>query len=149
MKEDCKKGHVRAPRQSTRRQRTFSGKKRAYAKKEVAKVYGGKKVDDVWMRRTNEELSELYGEPSITNVVRASRMRWLGHVSRLDASRPTNQVLTKGITGRRRRGRPRTEWLQAVEADLKKIEIKDWHKRTGNRKEWRTICNQAMGLLGS
>lgn len=120
-----------------------------FERKVLRRIYGGKKVGDLWIRRTNAELMEMYGEPSITSLVRAQRIRWLGHVARLQNERPTKQVLTGGITGRRQRGRPRSTWIHKVESDLDEIGVKDWRRQTGNRKKWKKISYKAMGLLGS
>ncbi|CAH1110661.1 unnamed protein product [Psylliodes chrysocephalus] len=75
----------------------------------LRKIYGGNKVDNVWLRRTNVEINKFCREPSIKTVARAQRIRLLEHVARLTDERPTKQVLTGKITGRRRRGRPPTK----------------------------------------
>jgi hypothetical protein len=50
-----------------------------FERKVLRKIYGGKKIGQIWERRTNKEILELYGEPSISSVARVQRMRWLGH----------------------------------------------------------------------
>jgi hypothetical protein len=40
---------------------------------------------------------ELYGEPSISSVARVQRMRWLGHVARLNDDIPTKQALMREL----------------------------------------------------
>ena len=45
----------------------------------------------VW-RRMNHEFAELYGDPSILTVVKAGRIRLLGHVMRMPDSFPTKKV---------------------------------------------------------
>jgi hypothetical protein len=97
-----------------------------FERKVLRKIYGGKKIGQIWERRTNKEILELYGEPSISSVARVQRMRWLGHVARLNDDVPTKQALMKGITGRRKRGRPRSQWIQMVEGDLKEVGMVDW-----------------------
>jgi hypothetical protein len=62
---------------------------------------------------------------------------------------PTKQALMRGINGRKKRGRPRSQWMQMVEGDLNEVGMVDWRGQTGNRAEWRRKCNQAMSLLGS
>jgi hypothetical protein len=80
----------------------------------------------VWERRSNKEILELYGQQSISNVARVQSMRWLGHVARVNDDIPTKQALMRGITGRRKRGRPRSQWIQMVEGDLNEVGMVDW-----------------------
>jgi hypothetical protein len=92
-----------------------------FEKNKLRKIYRGKKIGQVWERRTNKEILEMYGEPSISNVARVQRMRWLGHVARVNDDIPTKQASMRGITGRRKRGRPRSKWIQMVERDLNEV----------------------------
>jgi hypothetical protein len=62
-------------------------------------------------------------------------MRWLGHITRLNDNVPTKQALMRGIIGRRKRGRPRSHWIQMVEGNLKEVEMVDWRGQTVNRAE--------------
>jgi hypothetical protein len=38
-----------------------------------------------------------------------------------------------------RKGRPRMRWLDDVESDLKKIEVKGWKEKIRDRKQWRLV----------
>jgi hypothetical protein len=35
-------------------------------------------------REIQEELEDLYKEPNIVNVIKSSRLRWAGHVARIN-----------------------------------------------------------------
>jgi hypothetical protein len=94
-----------------------------FEKNKLRKIYRRKKIGQVWERRTNKEILEMYGEPSISNVARVQRMRWLDHVARVNDDIPTKQASMRGITGRRKRGRPRSKWIQMVERDLNEVEM--------------------------
>jgi hypothetical protein len=48
--------------------------------------------------------------------------------------------------GRRKRGKPRTRWIENVEDDLRKMVIKRWRLRTADRREWRGLCEAARVL---
>jgi hypothetical protein len=37
-----------------------------------------------WRKLYNEELSDLYSLPNIVRVVKSRRMRWAGHVARME-----------------------------------------------------------------
>jgi hypothetical protein len=38
-----------------------------------------------WRKLHNEELHGLYSSPSVVRVLKAMRMRWVGHVARMGA----------------------------------------------------------------
>lgn len=45
-------------------------------------VFGGRRISELVLRRTNDELMELLGEMDIRHVIKVQRLRWLGHVER-------------------------------------------------------------------
>jgi len=56
-------------------------------------------------------------------VIRERRMRWLGHVARMDEVRIPKQALHSEVAGfKRRPGRPRMNWRDVVKKDLQRIE---------------------------
>jgi hypothetical protein len=50
--------------------------------------------------------------------------------------------------GRRRRGRPRKRWLDDLEEDLRKIEVKGCRRKAEDREEWRNVVKKAEALHG-
>ena len=55
----------------------------------LRRVFGPKRdeVTGEWRKLHNEELSDLYSLPNIVRVVKSRRMRWAGHVARMDEGR--------------------------------------------------------------
>ena len=52
----------------------------------MLRVFGPKR-DEVtrgWKKLRNEELSDMYSLPNIVRVVKSRRMRWAGHVARME-----------------------------------------------------------------
>jgi hypothetical protein len=45
-----------------------------------------------WRKLHNEELNDLYS-PNIVCVIKSRRMRWVGHVSRMEEKRDVYRVL--------------------------------------------------------
>jgi hypothetical protein len=57
-------------------------------------VFGPKRdeVTGEWRKLHNEELNDLYSVPYIVRVVKSRRMRWAGHVARMEED-------TQGVGG--------------------------------------------------
>ena len=87
-----------------------------------------------WLRRilgitwkqkvTNEEVRKRTGMGSLLNMLRRNRLRWLGHVHRMNNNRLPKQALQwSPRKGKRRRGRPRKNWKTTDTDDLRALEM--------------------------
>ena len=56
-------------------------------------------------------------------MITSRRLRWAGHVAKMEESRITFKMLTGIPTGNRRLGRPRRRWECSIRMDLKEIGI--------------------------
>jgi hypothetical protein len=56
-----------------------------------------------WRKRYIRELEELYNEPNIVNVIKSSRLRWAGHVVRMDDNELPKEILWTNPGGQRGR----------------------------------------------
>jgi hypothetical protein len=68
------------------------------------------KIDEVtggWRKLHNEELHILYSSPSIIRMIKSRRMRWAGHVARMDEKRNADRILV-GKPERKRPGKTKT-----------------------------------------
>ena len=61
-------------------------------------------------RLHNEELHSFYRSPNIVRVIKSTRLRWAGHVARIEEGRSDFKILTGKPTGKRPLGRPRRRW---------------------------------------
>ena len=61
--------------------------------------------------RTGQEIAE--------NTVREGRMKWYGHISRINKERWPSIVHNWKPTGKRPVGRPKQRWMDNIEKDLK------------------------------
>jgi hypothetical protein len=69
----------------------------------------GPKRDEVtreWRKLHSEELNDLYSSPSIFRLIKSRRMRWAGHVARMEERRVVYRVLVGKPEGKRPLGRP-------------------------------------------
>jgi hypothetical protein len=53
------------------------------------------------------EIGELIGAADIVRFIKAQRIKWLGHIQRMDQARPTRKLLDWKAMGTRPVGRPR------------------------------------------
>jgi hypothetical protein len=65
----------------------------------------------------------LYYSLNIVRVIKWRRIRWEGHVARMEERRGVYRVLVRKPEGKRRNGRPRRVWEYNINMDLRKW---DW-----------------------
>jgi hypothetical protein len=88
----------------------------------LRRISGSKRDENgEWRMLHNEELHSLYGSPNIVRVIRSRRLRWAGHVARMEESRSALKMLTGTSTEKRPLGRPRRRWEENIGMDLKEI----------------------------
>jgi hypothetical protein len=63
----------------------------------------------------------------------------------MEEQRDPKKALEGKPGGRRKRGKPRTRWIDNVE-DLRKLAMKRWRLRTADSRKWRGICEAARVL---
>ena len=54
----------------------------------------------VIQRLHNEELNTLYRSPNIVRMIKSRRLRWAGHVAKMEKGRSAFKILTGKPTGR-------------------------------------------------
>jgi len=69
----------------------------------------------------NEELNDLYSSPNTVRVIKSRRMRWAGHVARMDEERGVYSVLVGKPEGKRPLGRPRCTWVYNIRIDFQEV----------------------------
>ena len=72
---------------------------------------------------SNEELYRKTKSRSVVHVleIRRHRIRWLGHILRMDPNRIPKVALRWTPPGKRKQGRLKTTWRRTVMAELKEI----------------------------
>jgi hypothetical protein len=66
-----------------------------------------------WRKLYNEELHNLYSSPNTIRMIKSRRMRWAGHVARME-TRNAYTILVGKSNGKRLLGRPRRKWVDNI-----------------------------------
>jgi hypothetical protein len=101
-----------------------------------------------WRKLYNEELQNLYSSPSIIRIIKARRMRWAGHVARMEEKRNVYRLLVGKPEGKRPLGRQRCRWIDNIKMDLLEIGVNvvDGIGLAQVRHRWRALVNSVMKL---
>ena len=112
-------------------------------RKVVRRIYGGINENGLWRVRNNKEINDILQGQDIVKFIKAQRIRWLGHVMRMDAERMPKAVYKTKMEGQRKRGRPRSRWGDEIEKDLREMGINNWRSKAQDREKWRGIVREA------
>ena len=72
-----------------------------------------------WRRLHKEGGCSFYRSPNIVRMVKSRRLRWAGHVARMEEGRSPFKILTDKSTGKILLESPRSRWEDSIEIDLK------------------------------
>ena len=103
---------------------------------------------NLWRRRYNHELRELCREPDIVRTIKINRLRWLGHVQRMNENRIPKKLMNTKTEGKRSAGRPKARWYDAALANLRTIKVTSWQTLAADRPGWRSMLEKAKTLNG-
>ena len=90
----------------------------------------------------------LYRSSDIVRVIKSGRLRWAGHVAKMEEGRSAFKIFTGTPTGKRPLERPRRTWEDNIRLDLKEMGIntRNWVDTVQDRDYWRTHMNPALNL---
>ena len=123
---------------------------RMFENKVVRKIFGAKKeeITGEWRKLHNAELNALYFSPNIIRNLKSRRLRWAGHVARMEQFRNAYRVLVGKPESKRRLGRPRRRWEDSIKMDLREVccDPSDWLALAEDRDQWRAYVRVVMNL---
>ena len=116
----------------------------------LRRIFGPKRdgVKGEWRKLHNEELNDLYCSPNIVRVIKSRRMRWEGHVARMEEGRGVHKVLVGKPEGKRPLVRPRRRWNDNIKMDLQEVGrgCVYWMELTQDRGRWRALVSTVMNF---
>jgi hypothetical protein len=117
-------------------------------RKIVRRIYGPINEGESWRIRTNKEIEDILEGANIVKFIKSLRLRWCGHIERMNNERMPEKIMTTKMEGTRKRGRPRKRWIDEAEEDLKIMGIRNWHAVAKDLQEWRKTVLEAKGHDG-
>ena len=73
----------------------------------------------------NVDIRERTGFPKLQDKIETSKLKWYGHMMRMEEYRVPKRIFMEKIPGRRPRGRPRKRWIDTVKESIEKTEVKE------------------------
>ena len=106
----------------------------------LGSVYDNEKEN--WRILTNEKIYANIKKPIITETIRLHRLRWFGHVQRMEENRIPKRALYMNLETRPR-GSPRKRWLDEVREDGRMVGGEEWQEKVYDREEWKRLLRTA------
>ena len=86
--------------------------------------------------------------PNIGRVIKSRRLRWAGHVARMEDCRIVFKIIAGKPKGNKPFGRPKHRWEDNIRMDLEEIGIntRNLLDSAQNRDYWKAFVNAALNL---
>lgn len=91
-------------------------------------------------QKTEEEIYEIYQEPTIDADVKSRRLQLLRHIERIIGDRTAWKIAYKRKT---------KETLEKVTSNLGETQVKNWKSKARNRKLWKKVTNIVLYMHSS
>jgi hypothetical protein len=136
-------------------------------RKILRRIYGPICEEATWKSRYNEELYRLYDETDLVTTIKITRLRWAGHVVRMQDNLPCKKITLDKPEGRRRAGRPDLgwmdgwmdgvmrdaerlgdRWMDGVMRDAERLGVRNWRIKARDKDGWRRLLESAKTLHG-
>ena len=123
---------------------------RLFENRVLRRIFGPKRdgVTEELRKLHNEDLNDLYSSPNIVRVIKSRRLRWAGHVTRMEEGRGVHKVLVGKPEGKRPVGRPRRRWEDNIKMDLEEVGrgCGDRMELAQDRDRWRALVSAVMNF---
>ena len=95
----------------------------------------------------NTEVMDRAGLLTMYTLLRQCRMRWIGHVRRIEDGRIPKDILYGELAvGKRPRGHPQLRYKDVCKRDMRALEIdpKSWEDVAADRSSWRCLLHKQL-----
>jgi hypothetical protein len=80
--------------------------------------------------------------------IKAQRIRWLGHVKKMEAGAMPRGMMEGRLFIGSRKGGPSLRWMDDVAADLRAMKIRQWKEKAEDREQCRLVVKEAKAHPG-
>jgi hypothetical protein len=93
---------------------------RGFRKKVLGRIFVSTrcKVTGKWIKIYIMKLNYQYFSPNIFMVIKSKRMRWVGHLARMEERSGMYRILVVKLEGERPLERPKCRWVYNIKMDL-------------------------------
>ena len=127
--------------------RAATSKLESFNNKCLRRVLGITRAQQRVSHITSAEVRKRFGiEELLEDVIAAKRLRWIGHVARMDDTRLPKQLLFGWLPHHRPAHGTKQRWRDKVRKDLKTFGIDEgrWFHVAQDRREWRALCREGL-----
>jgi len=89
-----------------------------FERKNLRRIFGSTKENEIWRIKTNEELDKLMKHKNIVNYIKAERLSWFGHVQRMPDTRTIKKIFNWNFLTKRTQGRPKYRWEDNIKVKV-------------------------------
>ena len=100
-------------------------------------------------RMRNDLILQLTDQPPLEKILRRNRLRWFGHVNRMDDEKghpmlPKKVLFSTFTNAKRPPHGVKLRCRDKIAKDLTTSDIKNWRREVRNKEEWRKTINQEV-----
>ena len=106
-------------------------------------MFSTKQENGSFRRRYNFELERDFAELNIATIVKYNRLRWAAHLAQMQENRVPRKLFEQDPEGCKGVGRPKTRWIDGVQADLRTLGVKNCKREVQNKAFWNNVMKQA------
>ena len=111
----------------------------------IRSILGVSRIQQWKERISSKQLAIKFGmEESISDMLKTQRLRWLGHLARMNPNRMPKQLLFGELEKRRTCHGTKRRWRDIAKSDLQLVKIENWYEVAQDRKLWFHLCTDGL-----